>query len=157
MDRKWSNLSIEGNPGPAKENIMKITYSPDLTSAVFLSSCLLRRLLHSAQLRLRSPNLAVCIKDRPPVLKGRASPHRPRGRASVEVYSSKLAPTMGPMIRHNCQAGPVQQARDSSLSLMYALQHPSKGPPLPYESQRRDPCIPSVGSLILQVPLEKGG
>eukprot|EP00983_Pelagomonas_calceolata_P052070 1142675-Pelagomonas_calceolata.AAC.3 len=32
-------------------------------------------------------------------LKGRAPPLRPRGRASTEVYSSKLAPTMGPTTR----------------------------------------------------------
>eukprot|EP00983_Pelagomonas_calceolata_P084739 1156419-Pelagomonas_calceolata.AAC.4 len=39
--------------------------------------------------RLCLPSLAACIKERSPVLKGRAPPHRPRGRASTEVYSSK--------------------------------------------------------------------
>eukprot|EP00983_Pelagomonas_calceolata_P045833 1139891-Pelagomonas_calceolata.AAC.1 len=46
--------------------------------------------------RLRSPCLAACIKERSPDLKGRAPPNRPRGRASTDAYSSKLAPTMGP-------------------------------------------------------------
>eukprot|EP00983_Pelagomonas_calceolata_P121880 1160846-Pelagomonas_calceolata.AAC.2 len=49
--------------------------------------------------RLRLPSPAACIKERSPVLKGRAPPHRPRERASTEVYSSKLAPTMGPTTR----------------------------------------------------------
>eukprot|EP00967_Tisochrysis_lutea_P023657 scaffold27164_cov20-Tisochrysis_lutea.AAC.1 len=40
--------------------------------------------------RLRGPSLAACIKERSTVLKGRAPPHRPRGRASIEVYSIKL-------------------------------------------------------------------
>eukprot|EP00983_Pelagomonas_calceolata_P066537 1149082-Pelagomonas_calceolata.AAC.2 len=42
---------------------------------------------------MRLPSPAACIKERSPVLKGRAPPHRPRGRASTEIYSSKLAPT----------------------------------------------------------------
>jgi len=33
--------------------------------------------------RLRSQCLAACIRERPPVLKGRATPHRPRGRTST--------------------------------------------------------------------------
>eukprot|EP00983_Pelagomonas_calceolata_P037930 1136605-Pelagomonas_calceolata.AAC.1 len=49
--------------------------------------------------RLRWPSLDTCIKERSPALKGRAPPHRPRGRASTEVYSSKLAPTIGPTTR----------------------------------------------------------
>eukprot|EP00983_Pelagomonas_calceolata_P048942 1141282-Pelagomonas_calceolata.AAC.1 len=49
--------------------------------------------------RLRLPSPAACIKERSPVLKGRAPPHRPRERASTKVYSSKLAPTMGPTSR----------------------------------------------------------
>eukprot|EP00983_Pelagomonas_calceolata_P047860 1140824-Pelagomonas_calceolata.AAC.3 len=43
--------------------------------------------------------MAACIKERLPVLKGRAPPHRPRGGASTEVYSSDLATTMGPTTR----------------------------------------------------------
>eukprot|EP00983_Pelagomonas_calceolata_P124805 1161145-Pelagomonas_calceolata.AAC.1 len=46
--------------------------------------------------RLRLRSLAACIKEMSLVLKGRAPPHKPRGRASTEAYSSKLAPTMGP-------------------------------------------------------------
>eukprot|EP00983_Pelagomonas_calceolata_P076560 1153467-Pelagomonas_calceolata.AAC.2 len=56
--------------------------------------------------RPRSPSLAACIKERALVLKGRAPPHRPRGSASTEVYSSKLAPTMGP----TTQLSPGRQA-----------------------------------------------
>eukprot|EP00983_Pelagomonas_calceolata_P093175 1157748-Pelagomonas_calceolata.AAC.4 len=37
-------------------------------------------------------------------------------------------------VRH-CLTGPVQRAQDPPLSLTHALQHPSMGPPLPYESQ----------------------
>eukprot|EP00983_Pelagomonas_calceolata_P052067 1142673-Pelagomonas_calceolata.AAC.3 len=35
--------------------------------------------------QLCSPSLATCIKERSPVLKGRAPQHKPRGRASTEV------------------------------------------------------------------------
>eukprot|EP00983_Pelagomonas_calceolata_P080112 1155001-Pelagomonas_calceolata.AAC.1 len=49
--------------------------------------------------RLRSQCLAACIRERPPVLKGRATPHRPRGSASAKIYSSKFAPPMGPTTR----------------------------------------------------------
>eukprot|EP00983_Pelagomonas_calceolata_P090893 1157475-Pelagomonas_calceolata.AAC.5 len=45
------------------------------------------------------PSLAACIKERSTVLKGRDPPHRPRGRGSTEVYTGKLAPTMGPTTR----------------------------------------------------------
>eukprot|EP00983_Pelagomonas_calceolata_P024592 774360-Pelagomonas_calceolata.AAC.1 len=43
--------------------------------------------------------VAACIKERSPVLKGRAPPHTPRGRGCTEVYTSKLASTMGPTTR----------------------------------------------------------
>eukprot|EP00983_Pelagomonas_calceolata_P002046 68648-Pelagomonas_calceolata.AAC.1 len=45
------------------------------------------------------PSLAACIKERSPVLKDRAPPHRPRGRGGTEFYTSKLASTMGPTTR----------------------------------------------------------
>eukprot|EP00983_Pelagomonas_calceolata_P072706 1151834-Pelagomonas_calceolata.AAC.2 len=38
---------------------------------------------------LCNPSLAAYTKERPFVLKGRAPPHRPRGRASTQVYPSK--------------------------------------------------------------------
>eukprot|EP00983_Pelagomonas_calceolata_P130489 1161688-Pelagomonas_calceolata.AAC.5 len=41
-------------------------------------------------------------------LKGRAPPHRPRGRASTEVYSSKLAPTMGLTTRRSGMPCPAR-------------------------------------------------
>eukprot|EP00983_Pelagomonas_calceolata_P004873 159420-Pelagomonas_calceolata.AAC.1 len=61
----------------------------------YLMSSVLQRMVckHSIQI---CPLGRACIKERSPVLKGRAPPHRPRGRASTEVYSSKMAPTMGP-------------------------------------------------------------
>eukprot|EP00983_Pelagomonas_calceolata_P052011 1142656-Pelagomonas_calceolata.AAC.6 len=42
-----------------------------------------------------SQNLAACINEKSPSLNGRVPPHRPRERSSTEVYSSKLAPSMG--------------------------------------------------------------
>eukprot|EP00983_Pelagomonas_calceolata_P083215 1156115-Pelagomonas_calceolata.AAC.1 len=62
--------------------------------------------------RLRSPSLAACIKERSPVLKGRAPPHRPRGRASTKVYFSKLAPTMGPTTRLSGRPCPATRRQD---------------------------------------------
>eukprot|EP00983_Pelagomonas_calceolata_P021819 683826-Pelagomonas_calceolata.AAC.9 len=70
--------------------------------------------------RLCSSSLAVCIKERSPVLTARVPPHRPRGRASTKVYSSKLAPTWD--LRHGCQTCPVQQAKNPPLSPKHALQ-----------------------------------
>eukprot|EP00983_Pelagomonas_calceolata_P127395 1161400-Pelagomonas_calceolata.AAC.2 len=45
--------------------------------------------------------------ERPPVLKGRAPPHRPRGRASTKVYAGKLAPTMGPPTQPSARPCPA--------------------------------------------------
>eukprot|EP00983_Pelagomonas_calceolata_P095267 1157988-Pelagomonas_calceolata.AAC.5 len=40
-------------------------------------------LAYAACARLSSPSLAACIKERSPVLKGRAPSHRPKGRTST--------------------------------------------------------------------------
>eukprot|EP00983_Pelagomonas_calceolata_P080630 1155225-Pelagomonas_calceolata.AAC.2 len=66
-----------------------------------------------------------CIKERLPVLKGRVPPHRPRGRASTKVYSSKLAP------HHGTYDTTVRQPEALSSKLKthpYALSMPSNIP-----------------------------
>eukprot|EP00983_Pelagomonas_calceolata_P109592 1159571-Pelagomonas_calceolata.AAC.8 len=70
-------------------------------SGVRLCTCLLDRVLSRECKKdgLQSPSLAACSMERPSVLKGRAPPHRPRGKASTEDYSSKSAPNMGPTTR----------------------------------------------------------
>eukprot|EP00983_Pelagomonas_calceolata_P018697 586564-Pelagomonas_calceolata.AAC.1 len=73
---------------------------------------------------LHSPSLVACIKERLPVLKGRAPPHRPRGRASTEVYISKLAPTMGPMK----QAAPCRQIQLCNPFLSFSTKRLSGKP-----------------------------
>eukprot|EP00967_Tisochrysis_lutea_P022911 scaffold26153_cov18-Tisochrysis_lutea.AAC.2 len=100
---------------------------------------------------LRLPSPVACIKERSPALKGMAPPHRPRGRASIEVYSSKLAPTMGPTTRlsdrgqtlshqHNPSSYNVPDAATlssyirSNISRMNADSNPGFEPPQPLSS-----------------------
>eukprot|EP00983_Pelagomonas_calceolata_P102368 1158797-Pelagomonas_calceolata.AAC.14 len=85
---------------------------PDLGGESFLKSPSGARKKEIERIHLPSP--AACIKERSPVLKGRAPPHRSRGRASTEVYSSKLAPTMGPTTRMSgrpCPAGASKHSK----------------------------------------------
>eukprot|EP00983_Pelagomonas_calceolata_P047594 1140728-Pelagomonas_calceolata.AAC.2 len=62
-------------------------------TSLFVASITMPPIMIMGSERLRKtslPSPTACIKERSPVLKGRAPPHRPRERASTEVYSTKL-------------------------------------------------------------------
>eukprot|EP00983_Pelagomonas_calceolata_P067817 1149637-Pelagomonas_calceolata.AAC.1 len=72
--------------------------------------------------------------------KGHAYQAGPHHTDQEEEQAHKSTPASRPPpwdLRHNYQAGPVQQAQDPPLSPKHALQHLSMGLPLPYESQPR--------------------
>eukprot|EP00983_Pelagomonas_calceolata_P059356 1145883-Pelagomonas_calceolata.AAC.2 len=122
---------------------------------VFMLNDLLLQLLISQSVELSQADRTLLWKEKTTCTQSKSGRARPHHTDQEEEKAQKSTPASWPPpwdLRHDCQAGPVQQARDPLLSPKHAGQHHSKGPLFPIRDNRDWPNWPNwPGEVITEI------